>query len=136
MSRRRELARERSLADLEQALGEREQLVGDREQSRIDHEQVSQDDQPDSCAVGDEPQHRILADHQARIDRQQTTRGVRQEALDHAQEGRDIQQTELDETQEMLELPTADQPELEDASTIQRGAIARARALASAPTPR
>jgi hypothetical protein len=128
MSRKQELAREQSLTDLEQALGEREQLTGDRDQSRIDQEQVAQDDLRESSTIGDEPEGRVLADRQARIDRRQATRNVSQEALDHSQEGRDIQQQALDETRAMLELPTADQPRPDDARTIALEAIDRAHA--------
>jgi len=102
MSRKRELAREQSLTDLEQALGEREQLVGDREQSRIDREQLVQDDLRESGAVGDKRQDRILADSQARIDREQASRDVSQEARDHAQEGRHLFEHEKTETQRKI----------------------------------
>ena len=124
--RKRELAKEQSLSDLEQALGDRAQLVGDREQSLIDHEQVVLDDQRDQRAIGSQPGDRLLGDGQARIDREQVTRDVDQEALDHSQLGRDNQQAALDETRAMLDLPTASQPTPATAGIIRAGSSARA----------
>jgi hypothetical protein len=123
-----ELAREQSLTELEQAIGDREQLGADRDQARIDQEQFHHDEQRHADSITGRRPARILDDRQARIDREQATRDVGQEALDHAQEGRDNQQEALDETRVMLHLPTSEQPHAADPSAIQRGASERASA--------
>ena len=79
-----ELAREQSLTELEQAIGDREQLGADRDQARIDHEQFNHDEQRQADAITGQLPARIQDDRQARIDREQATRDVGQEALDQA----------------------------------------------------
>jgi hypothetical protein len=124
--RSEELAREQSLSELEQAIGDREQFTGDRDQARIDHEQTNHDKQRRDAAGTDRRLAPILDDRQARIDREQVSRDVNQEALDHAQQGRDNQQEALDETRAMLDLPASEQPKVANAGEIRQGAIDRA----------
>ncbi len=124
-----ELAREQSLTELEQALADREQLSGDRDQIRIDLEQFNHDEQREiDVSTNGYTANPVLDDRQDRIDREQLTRDIGQEALDHAQGGRDSQQTALDEARIVLELPSAAEPAATDANALRRGAIDRAAA--------
>lgn len=134
-TRSTELPREQSLIELEQAVADREQFVGDRDQTRISHEQCDHDEARRSDARSTPwPSNPILDDRQTRIDRQQLSRDIGQEALDDAQRGRDEQQEALDKAWLVLELSADAPPDLAGEaarlSALGRAVAARKRAEA------